>query len=371
MKGNDEMNWRRIFAVMKVRIGMIAVILFTFMLIRAGALMEQEVKAEVKAEVTAKSRPWERTPVRYTGEYSDTMGILDSENTIFYQDFYKDYLFPCPKGINYFIAVCPQDSLEDYFNQAYLYASGEPSSELNRKDIYCMFYDDRTCNMGKEELEILFLQNGYELSICEGECKGYQVRFYQYGVKDSERWLYPRHIIMQTWDGGNVYVQDITSDMQRKVMSFISVDDRENPLIIVHSTAMTREGVPEEELLFWEFDGNCWSLVPLELEIECFMKNARGKIEPGRIEDFNPIYYKDGIAFRTAVYVEDEYEIVSYLKLCEMREINKNKTFQFALYEESYDYMNLQRSDGWVNFEIASFTQEPEKEDYASAGDME
>lgn len=326
------------------------------MVLNADSEMPQEEAWETvgaEEEVTAKSRPWERTPVRYTGEYSDTMGILDSENTIFYQDFYKDYHFPYPRGINYFIAVCPQDSLEDYFNQAYLYASGEPSSELNRKDIYCMFYDDRTCNMGKEELEILFLQNGYELSICEGACKGYQVRFYQYGVKDSDRLLYPRHIIMQTWDDENVYVQDITSDMQRKVMSFISVDDRENPLIIVHSTAMTREGVPEEELLFWEFDGNCWLLVPLELEIECFMKTARGKTEPGRIEDFNPIYYKDGIVFRTAVCVEDENGIVSYLKLCDMREINKNKTFQFALCEESYHGWNyLISNDGWVNFEI-------------------
>lgn len=325
------------------------------MILNADDEMQQEKAGETVGageKITAKSRPWKRTPVRYTGEYSATMGILDAENTIFYQDFYKDYLFACPIGINYFIAVCPQDSLEDYFNLAYLYTSGEPASELNRKDIYCMFYDDRTCNMGKEGLEILFLQNGYELSICEGECKGYQVRFYQYGRKDSDRWLYPEHIIMQTWDGGNVYVQDITSIMQRKVMNFISVDDRENPLIIVHSSAMTREGIPEEELLFWEFDGNCWSLVPLGLEIECFMKTARGETKPGRIEDFNPIYYKDGIAFRTAVYVEGEYGIVSYLKLYNMRAVDKNKTFQVSLCEESYDYMNLQPNDGWVNFEI-------------------
>ena len=118
------MNWRRIFAVMAVRISMIAVVLFAVLLIGAGALTGQEVKAEnmvlnADSEMPHK-KPWVRTPVRYTGEYSATMGILDAENTIFYQDFHKDYLFACPIGINYFIAVCPQDSLEEYFNQAYL-----------------------------------------------------------------------------------------------------------------------------------------------------------------------------------------------------------------------------------------------------------
>ena len=96
---------------------MAAAVFFMLMLIRAGALMGQEWETvRTEDEMTEKSKPWERTPVRYTGEYSATMGILDAENTIFYQDFYKDYLFPYPKGINYFIAVCPQDSLEDYFN---------------------------------------------------------------------------------------------------------------------------------------------------------------------------------------------------------------------------------------------------------------
>lgn len=55
-----------------------------------------------------------------------------------------------------------------------------------------------------------------------------------------------------------------------------------------------------------------------------------------------------------------------------MREVDKNKTFQFALCEESYHGWNyLLSNDGWVNFEIASFTQEPEKEDYASETDKE
>ena len=47
MKGNDEMNWRRIFVVMAVRIGMAAAVFFMLMLIRAGALKEKEPKLAI------------------------------------------------------------------------------------------------------------------------------------------------------------------------------------------------------------------------------------------------------------------------------------------------------------------------------------
>ncbi|MDE5597196.1 MAG: hypothetical protein K2J04_05135, partial [Lachnospiraceae bacterium] len=42
------MNWRRIFAVMAVRVSMIAAVLFALMLIRAGALKEKEPKPDIR-----------------------------------------------------------------------------------------------------------------------------------------------------------------------------------------------------------------------------------------------------------------------------------------------------------------------------------
>ncbi|MBD5453146.1 MAG: RHS repeat protein, partial [Lachnospiraceae bacterium] len=55
------MNWRRIFAVMAVRVSMIAAVLFTLMHIRAGALKEKEPKPAINTA---------RIGVRYVEPYS-------------------------------------------------------------------------------------------------------------------------------------------------------------------------------------------------------------------------------------------------------------------------------------------------------------
>ncbi len=291
-----------------------------------------------------------RKPVqyKYMADLLGPRGFLDEENTIFWQDFYDSYSIGLERDVEYHIPICIQDSLEDYFT---LRDSNERL--WHPKDIYCMFYDNRTIEMEEEELEMLFLQNGYELSICQGECKDYQVRFLQYRQKDSHL-LYPERIIMQTWDDWHIYVQEITGPMQRKVMDLISVDDRENPIIIVHTTSLTRDYVSEEELSFWEFNGNFWSLVPMELEIKYTEYVLGRNPEPGNMEDLNLIRYPDGIAFRTVVQPSNAGGGIFYLQADQMEEIEKNRSFQFTMFQKSLDVIDLvvPNEMGYIRFEI-------------------
>lgn len=295
-----------------------------------------------------------REPVeyRYLNKYAfaPDEGFKDRENTIFWQDFNKDYesLLGLPPKVRYRIAICPQDSLQDYFSleDSHALSSGPD------KGIYCMFYDERTIDMKEEELELLFFENGYELSICKGECGAYQVRFLQYREKESY-FLYPEHIIMQTWDDKYIYVQEITGPMPRKVMNFIGVDDRDEPLVIVHSTSITRDYVSEEELSFWGFNGNFWSLVPLDLKIDYTQNMLGEEPEVGNVEDLNLIYYPDGIVFKTMAQSSFSGEVTFYLKLYGMEELEKNRSFQFKLVQESLALVDLHLDPmGWVKFEI-------------------
>lgn len=306
-----------------------------------------------------------RQPVeyRYMGDLGGPEGFLDGENTIFWKDYYKDLKTYLKKDIEYHIPICLQDSLQDYF------LIGDPNEETwFPKDIYCMFYDDRTIEMTEEELEILFLQNGYELSSCRGECGGYQVKFLQYRKKDSYI-LYPEHIIMQTWNDQYIYVQDITGPMQRKIMDFIGVDDRDNLLIIVYSTSMTRDYVMEEELSFWEFNGNYWSLVPMELEVDYTEAVLFEELKPGKEEDFNPVYYPDGIVFRVSgqynPYYMPEGEVtykledgeIRYMTLGKLEEIEKNKSFKLIMVEKNLYWPAEPVRGGFVKFEIKPSTE--------------
>lgn len=139
--------------------------------------------------------------------------------------------------------------------------------------------------------------------------------------------------------------------MQRKIMEAVGAEERENPLLLVHSSCMTRECVPKEELSFWEFDGKGWLLVPLDLEME-YTRCESGKTLPGEIEEFNPVYYKDGIAFGSTE--ETGSKSVSYLKVWDMRKIERG-VFQFSLREESLDSVNfVWRPTGWIEFTIKS-----------------
>ena len=315
-----------------------------------------------KNEETQESTKKKRQPVeyRYMRDLGGPEGFLDGENTIFWKDYYKNSKTFLRRGVEYHIPICLQDSLQEYFSIR------NPNEETwFSKDIYCMFYDDRTIEMAEEELEILFLQNGYELSSCKGKCGDYHVRFLQYRKKDSY-FIYPEHIIMQTWNDSYIYVQEITGPMERKVMDFISVDDREKPLIIVHSSGMTRENVSEEELSFWEFNGNFWSLVPMELEVDYMEAVLLEELKPGKEADFNPVYYPDGIVFRVSrqfnPYYMPEGEVtykledgeIRYMVLGEMEEIEKNKSFKLIMVEKDLYWSVEPVKGGFVKFMIKS-----------------
>lgn len=339
---------------------------FRIMQEEEGDTLNEKIGGTVdEIEGRQKDTKEKREPVeyRYMSDLGGPEGFLDGENTIFWKDYYRDYKTILRKSVEYHIPICLQDSLQDYFSLR------DPNEDTwFPKDIYCMFYDERTIEMTEEELEILFLQNGYELSSCKGKCRDYYVRFLQYRGKDSY-YIYPEHIIMQTWNDRYIYVQEITGPMERKVMDFICVDDRENPLAIVHSSSMTRDRVSEEELSFWEFNGNFWSLVPMELEVDYTEAVLLEDLKPGKEADFNPVYYPDGIVFGASgqydpIYLSEgkvtykpEDGNIRYMTLGKLEEIEKNKSFQLIMVEKDLYWPAEPVGGGFVKFEIKPPTE--------------
>lgn len=172
---------------------------------------------------------------------------------------------------------------------------------------------------------------------------------------------------MQTWNDRHIYVQEITGPMQRKVMDFISVDDRERPWIIVYSTSMTRNYVLEDELSFWKFNGNFWSLRPMELEVDYTEAALVEETKPGKEADFSPVYYPDGIVFGVSaqynpIYLPEgkatykpEDGVIQYMTLGKMEEIEKNKSFKLIMVEKSLCWPV--EVENYVKFEIKPPTE--------------
>ena len=90
-----------------------------------------------------------RVPVgyRYLDKYAfaPDEGFKDRKNTIFWQDFNEEYesILGLPPRVRYRIAICLQDSLQDYF----LLQDSDALISGPDKGIYCMFYDERTIDM--------------------------------------------------------------------------------------------------------------------------------------------------------------------------------------------------------------------------------
>lgn len=91
---------------------------------------------EIQGDIIGKRRPVE---YRNMSDLGGPKGFLDEENTVFWKDYYKDYNTIFKQGVEYHIPICLQDSLQDYFSLR------DPNEDIYYpKDIYCMFYDDRT-----------------------------------------------------------------------------------------------------------------------------------------------------------------------------------------------------------------------------------
>lgn len=261
-----------------------------------------------------------RKPMPY--EYVPDLMDYDVEDTIYYKNYYDNFVGGLVEHMDYSPRMEMRGELDDYFTD---------DSEIFQLDyLVSMFYDDRTVEIDEKELEQLFWDHGYLLSLHNAEYKDYHLRFVEITEKNGLS-LYPFRILMQTWDDDSIYLQDITSIVPRKIGDLMVVDDGDVWKMIVHSTGLSREMVVEEELSFWEFTGTYWVLVPMELRIDT--SNAHGMgissyPDLDRDELFEAVYYRDGITFHPSRQSMNKYGDKWTLRLGVMEVIEENRKFR-------------------------------------------
>ena len=198
-----------------------------------------------------------------------------------------------------------------------------------------MFYDNRTIEMDEEDLKAMFYEHGFYLYLYNTELRGMSVRIVE--IQELERGsLYPSLILIQTWDDEHIYLEDITGPLPRKIRSILTIDNKETPQMIIHSSGLSVEYVSEEELSFWEFRGDYWALIPMELEMDTSHAHNMGDLYPddSRDELFPTVYYRDGIVFRASMKPYTWYGDKMAFRLGKMEEVEKNREFRMvALYD--------------------------------------
>lgn len=274
----------------------------------------QNIERDVAEKETEISK---RTPLKGNLQ-SDS--CYDIQNTIYSKDFYKDHLPPWVMDIR-----CPevnlQEDMEDYFNVE--------NHIRGIQTLADMFFDNRTIEMEEEELNALFYSHGYYLYLHNAEVNELHIRIVEIQEMGGLS-LYPSEILIQAWDDQNIYLEDITGPVSRKVRSILAIDDKENPQMIIHSSGLSVDYVSEEELSFWEFQGSAWTLIPMALDIDTShanFVNSNLYSDSDNGELFPIIYYPDGIVFRAFRHSEgrEPYEYTYYMG--KLEEVEKNKSY--------------------------------------------
>lgn len=250
----------------------------------------------------------------------------DPEDTIYYKNYYDDYTKGKARHIKY-PDINIKDELEEYFLYEYDYEKWDTLVE--------MFFDYRTIEMPEEELKYLFYQHGYTLCLQSTETKNLHIRFVEI-TEIGGLSLYPTRIMIQTWDENYIYLQDITSPIPRKIMSFFVVDNREPNRMVVHSSGLSMDYVVEEELSFWEYRGTFWALVPMDLEIDTSHAHIAGEnmyLDMNKDELFKASYYRDGIAYRP----DKQYDGANNcpVRLGKMEVVEKNRVFRLMVVNDN------------------------------------
>lgn len=259
-----------------------------------------------------------RTPVSCQWIQGDRS--YDIEDTVYYKTFYDDYVKGYQMNFEY-PNVNLQDDIEDYFAQT------EYDFESITR-ITQMFYDNRTIDMNEETLKVLFYKHGYEICFHSVSIDSLKVRFIEFRELNGLS-LYVSHILLQTWDDEHIYLQDITGPISRTIRSVITIDNQEEPKLILHSSGFSKDFVAEEELSFWAFRETYWILTPMDLTIDSSHAHHVGEVlypDINREDLFEPVYYRDGIVYRTSIQGDGVFSIV--FRLEKMKEIEKNKSFR-------------------------------------------
>lgn len=265
----------------------------------------------------------QRTPkeMQWLGDQS-----YDMDNTIYHKNYYDDFVRGRIMEIRY-PEIDLKEKLEDYF----IINEGIVEGLYPLAD---MFYDNRTIEMEEEALRELFYEQGYYIYVHNETADNLHIRLIEIQEVDSLS-LYPSRIVIQTWDDAFIYVQDITGPIPRKIRSFLTVDNQEEPKMIVHSTGLSLDYVSEEELSFWTFRGTYWVLAPMELDIDTSHAHNTGNLYPDLDRDtlFPVTLYRDGIVYGSSRQNDLAVSVFTY-RLGKMEELEKNKRFRlYGIYE--------------------------------------
>ncbi len=280
-------------------------------------------------------------------EYQWQEGDMDYDpyDTIYYKNYYKDVIRGWKWEMEY-PDINLRGELEEYFQYEDDFEKWDNLEEI--------FFDYRTVEMPEEELKCLFCEHGYLLSLQSAEVEGLHVRFVEI-TEIGGLALYPTRIMLQTWDEDYIYLQNITSPIPRKIMSFFVIDNREPYRMVVHSSGVSRDYVDEQELSFWEYCGTYWALVPMDLEIDTSHAHIAGEnLYPdlNRDELFEVFYYRDGIAYRPSR--QNDSVTNSYaVRLGKMEVVEKNRVFRLVAVHEAEELGTVEwSSDTYIQFEI-------------------
>ena len=243
----------------------------------------------------------------------------DPENTIYYKTYYDDFTIGKIMHIDYTPYMEMKEELEDYFEEESNYAFLD--------HLVSMFYDNRTIELEEEELEELFREHGYLISFHNTEFREYHLRVVEITKKDGVS-LYPFRILMQTWDDNFIYLQDITGPIPRRIVDMMAVDKAGTWQLIMHSSGFSKEYVAEEELIFWEFTGSYWILVPIQLEIDTSHAFSLGDLYPDMQKDIDMSLYRDGIAFPPNIQPDNSRGTYRTYRWGSMETVAENQKFR-------------------------------------------
>lgn len=266
----------------------------------------------------------QRTPVERVYDGQSDYDIYD---TVFSKDYY-DY---GTAGWQMFIRY-PEVALREDMESYFIIENHIEGLQV----LADMFFDNRTIEMEEEELKTMFYEHGFYLYLHNTELRGMSVRIVE--IQELERGsLYPSVILIQTWDDEHIYLEDITGPLPRKIRSILTIDNKETPQMIIHSSGLSVDYVSEEELSFWEFRGDYWALIPMELEMDTSHVHHYVTQYPDlNMEElvFPTVYYRDGIVFRASMQYENKYGDQRVVRPGKMEETEKNRAFRLvALYD--------------------------------------
>lgn len=288
----------------------------------------------------------ERLDHAYHNQGVQTKNSIRREESIYDKNFYDSYLRGKFMGIR-FQEENFQQELEDYFEVEH-YAEG---TEI----LVDMFLDQRTCEMEEQELQELFYEHGYLLHLHHKEAGGLHIRLIEVQEIDGLS-LYPVRIAIQTWDEENLYLEDITAPIPRKIRDFVIIEKDDVLRMIIHSSGVSVDYAAEEELSFWEFsDSGDWNLTPMDLEIDTSHAHNTGEFFPDLDRDtlFPMTFYQDGITFGPSRQGQINGNGVDTFRLGKLEETEQNKSFRlYGIFENLGRTFVWEYGDCYIEFHV-------------------